>query len=153
MVNIQNTDGNECFKLCLVRYLHPVDHNPRRIRTVEKDFVRKLNFEDIKFPVKIKDIHKIKKTNYISISIFGYENKQKYPIYVSRNTFKRHIDFLLIGEEGKRQYVLFKDFSAFTYDHTLQRGRKHFCLYCLQAFSTVDILKCHINDCFKINGN
>ena len=38
------------------------------------------------------------------------------------------------------------------YDHTLQCGRKHFCCYCLQAFSTVEILKCHIKDCFKING-
>ena len=32
------------------------------------------------------------------------------------------------------------------------RGRKHFCRYCLQAVSTEEVLKCHINDCFKING-
>ena len=37
------------------------------------------------------------------------------------------------------------------YDHKLHRGRKHFCCYCLQAFSTEKILKCDINDCFKIN--
>ena len=29
MINIQNTDDNECFKLCLVRYLNPAD--PARI--------------------------------------------------------------------------------------------------------------------------
>ena len=39
----------------------------------------------------------------------------------------------------------------FVYDHTLHGGRKHFCR-CLQAFSTEEILKCHIKDCFKING-
>ena len=38
------------------------------------------------------------------------------------------------------------------YDHTLHRGRKHFFPYCLQAFSTEEILKRHIKDCFKING-
>ena len=38
------------------------------------------------------------------------------------------------------------------YDHTLHRERKHFCRYCLQAFSTEKILKFHIKDCFKING-
>ena len=38
------------------------------------------------------------------------------------------------------------------YDHSLHRGRKHFCRYCLQAFSTEKILKSHIKDCFKING-
>ena len=30
--------------------------------------------------------------------------------------------------------------------------KKHFCRYCLQAFSTEEILKHHIKDCFKING-
>ena len=38
------------------------------------------------------------------------------------------------------------------YDHTLNRGRKHFCCYSLQSFSTEEILKRHIKDCFKING-
>ena len=38
------------------------------------------------------------------------------------------------------------------YDHTLHCIRKHFCRYCLQAFSTEGILKRHIKDCFKSNG-
>ena len=38
------------------------------------------------------------------------------------------------------------------YDHVLHRGRKYFCRYCLQAFRTVEKLKCHIKYCFKING-
>ena len=38
------------------------------------------------------------------------------------------------------------------YDRTLHCGRKQFCCYCLQAFSTEKILKCHVKDCFKINS-
>ena len=38
------------------------------------------------------------------------------------------------------------------YDHTLHCRRKHFCRYCLQAFSTEEILTSHIKDWFKING-
>ena len=38
------------------------------------------------------------------------------------------------------------------YDYTLHGGRKHFSCYCLQAFSTEEIFKHHIKDCFKING-
>ena len=45
---------------------------------------------------------------------------------------------MLIREEGKRQYVLMKDFNTFMYDPALYHGRK--------------ILKSHVNDCFKING-
>ena len=38
----------------------------------------------------------------------------------------------------------------FIYDHSLHREKKHFCRYCLQALSAEKILKCHINNCFKI---
>ena len=38
-------------------------------------------------------------------------------------------------EEDKRHLVLIKDFNTFMYDHTSHHGRKHFCRYCLQAFS------------------
>ena len=34
-----------------------------------------------------------------------------------------------------------KIFNAFMYNHTLHHGRKHFCRYCLQAFSTEGTLK------------
>ena len=64
---------------------------------------------------------------------------------------EKHVDLLLIGEEGKKHYVLMKDFNTFMYDHILHRGRKYFCCYCLQAFSIEEILKSHTKDCFKIN--
>ena len=140
MINIQNIDDNECLKWCIVRYLNPADHHPVRIAKADKDFVKKLDFKDIKFPTKIRDIHKIKKNSSISISVFGYENKEKYQIYVSKKCCEeKHVDLSLIGEKGKRHNVLIKNFNTFMYDHTLHRGRKHFCHYCLQAFSTEDI--------------
>ena len=52
----------------------------------------------------------------------------------------------------KNMLTLFiKDFNIFMYDHTLHCGKNCFCYYCLQAFSTNEILK-HIKYCFKING-
>ena len=64
LINIQNIDDNECFKWCLVRYLHPADYNPRRITKPNKNFTKKLDFKDIKFPVKIRDIQVIEKKIY-----------------------------------------------------------------------------------------
>ena len=84
-----------------------------------------------KFPVKITDIHKIKKKhkNFIGISVFGYENKENHPIYVSKKCCEeKRVDLLLIGE-GKKQYVLIKDFNTFMYDHSLHRGKKYFSCY------------------------
>ena len=71
---------------------------------------------------------------------------------MSTNTFKKRVDLLLLQEKGKSYYVLIKNFNTSVHDHTLHRGRKHFCYYCLQAFSAEEILKCHVKDCFKING-
>ena len=48
---------------------------------------------------KIRDIHKIEKKNSISINVFGYQYKEKYPIYVSKQCCEeKHVDLLLIRE-------------------------------------------------------
>ena len=57
MINIQNIADNQCFKWCLVRYLNLADHHPVRITKSDKDFAKKLDFKDIKYPVKVRDIH------------------------------------------------------------------------------------------------
>ena len=61
LTNIQNVDDNECFKWCLVRYLHPADHKPRRITKANRNFAKKIDFKDIKFPVKLEICKKLKK--------------------------------------------------------------------------------------------
>ena len=38
---------------------------------------------------------------------------------------------------------------SYQYIHTLHRGKN---IFAVQAFSTEEILKRHIKDCFKING-
>ena len=79
-------------------------------------------------------------------------NEEKHPIYVSKKCCEeKHVDLLLIGEEGKRHYVFINDFNTLIYDHTLPRGRKHSCRYCLQAFSREGIPKRHLKDCLQIN--
>ena len=94
----------------------------------------------------------MKKQNSIDITVFGYENKVKYAIYVPKIYFEdKHVD-LLISEGEKKLYFLIQKLNTFIYDHTLHHGKKHFCCYCLQAFRTAGKLKCHIKDCFKING-
>ena len=71
MINVQNIDKNECFKWSIVRYLNLVNRNPARITKPDKEFAKKLDFEDIKFSVKIRDIHKIGKKIPLSISVLG----------------------------------------------------------------------------------
>ena len=94
-----------------------------------------------------------KKYNSIGISVFGHDNKEKQPIYVSKKYCEeKYVDLLLIWEEGKRHYVLVTDFNTCKYVHALHIGKKHFCRYCLQAFSAEKISKRHIKNCFRISG-
>ena len=57
----------------------------------------------MQLPVKMKGIHEIEKYHSISISVFGYENKVKYSMSKNfKKCFKeKHVDLLLIEEEGK----------------------------------------------------
>ena len=59
-----------------------------KIQKDEKSLVDELDFEDIKFRVKIEYIHKILKNVSIGISVFGYGNKVKYPTYVPENVLQ-----------------------------------------------------------------
>ena len=63
MINIKKNNDNECFKWCLFRYLHPADHHPARIKKADKDFSKRLDFKEKKFPVITRDIQKIEKKN------------------------------------------------------------------------------------------
>ena len=71
----------------------------------------------------------------------------RHPRYLA-DSFKIHINLLLIGEKGKRYYVLIKDFDIFRYDHTPWKKN----IIAVIAYSTAEILESHVNNCFEING-
>ena len=48
------------------------------------------------FPVSLKDYDKIEEQNNININLFVYENKQFYPIYVSKQKNEDILNLLLI---------------------------------------------------------
>ena len=81
MINIQNFGDNQSFKWCLIKHSDSVDYHPARNRKVDRKFESKLHFKEINFPFNIRDIHKIGKKNVFGISVFDYENKEKYPLH------------------------------------------------------------------------
>ena len=153
LINIKNKD-NACFGWCHIRHLNPQEKDPQRIKKSDKEYVKekKINYSGIEFPVTIKQYNKIEKQNNIRINVFGYEEKQPYPIYVSKEKFKDHMELLLITENENKHYVLIKDFNKFMHNQTKHDGRKHFCMYCLQCFSSERVLNNHIDNCIQMNG-
>ena len=43
---------------------------------------------------------------------------------------------LLISNEEKSHYVFVKDFNRLMYSKTKHKDKKHFCMACLQSFTT-----------------
>ena len=151
LINIKNSD-NECFRWCHIRHLNPQDRNPQRIKKSDKAFIQNLNYSGIEFPVTTKQYNKIEKHNEININVFGYEEKQKYPIYVSKEKYEDCMNLLLITENENKHYVLIKDFNKFMYNQTKHKERKHFCMHCLQCFSSERVLTDHKENCIQVNG-
>ena len=151
LINLKNND-NECFRWCHIRSLNPQDKDPQRIKKSDKEYINKLNYSGIEFPVTTKQYNKIEKQNEININVFGYENKQPYPIYVSKEKYENHMELLLITEDENKHYVLIKDFNSLMFNKTKHEHRKHFCMYCLQCFSSERVLNDHRDNCIQVNG-
>ena len=151
LINMKNED-NECFRWCHIRFLNPQDKYPQRIKKVDKQYIENLDYLGIEFPVTTKQYNKIEKQNEININVFGYEDKQPYPIYVSKEKYKDNMNLLLITENENKHYVLIKDFNKFMYNQTKHKERKHFCMYCLQCFSSERVLTDHKENCIQVNG-
>ena len=152
LINMKNKD-EECFRWCHIRHLNPQTEHPERIKKGDKQFIEGLNYEGIEFPVSQKHYNKVEKQNSIRINVFGYEKGQPFPIHLSKETFEDQMNLLLITKDEKKHYVLIKDFNVFMYNQSKHKEEKHFCMSCLQCFSSESNLVKHTNNCLTINGS
>ena len=158
LINPKNKD-NECFRWCHNRHLNPRKVHPERITKEDRESVKSLDDSGITFPVTINQINRIEKQNKINIYLFGYDTvkKRPYPIYPSPENYDDNLNLLYI--EGKNElgeetthYVLIEDFSKLNSKFTKHKGKKHFCMRCLQCFYSNESLAKHRVYCLAING-
>ena len=67
--------------------------------------INEFNSDGIAFPVMQKQYNKIETQTSIAINIFGYENKQPYPIYFSKEKFEDKINLFLIFTPKNSQFL------------------------------------------------
>ena len=151
LINMKNED-EECFRWCHIRHLNSQIKYPERVKKEDKKMINELSYDEIDFPLSQKHYNKVEKQNNIRINVFGYENGQPFPIHISKETFKDQMNLLLITKDEKKHHVLIKDFNASMYNQSKHKERKHFCMYCLQCFSSERVLAIHVNNCLTING-
>ena len=156
LINLKNID-NKCLMWSLVRHLNPRKVHPERITKSDREFAKRLDFSGITFPATINQINRIEKQNKININLFGYEKQSVYPIKISEESYDDHLELLYL--EGKNElgeetthYVYIKDFDRLMFNFTKHKGKKNFCMCCLQCFYSKESLAKHRVYCLAING-
>ena len=102
--------------------------------------------------MKARDYEIVEERFNINVNVFGYQNKV-FPLYVSKKSNEQVLNVLLISNEEKSHYVFIKDFNRLMYSEvkTKNQHKKHFCMSCLQNFTTKEILNNHRERCLLIN--
>ena len=148
LVNLKNKD-HKCFMWYHVRLINPTNSHPERINKQDKKNAAHLNY--LVFPLDINDYEKIEDRFQTQVNVFGYENKV-YPLYISKKSYNQTLNLLLITEKDKSHYVFIKDFNRLMFSRTKHKDKKHYCMSCLQNFTTEEILSNHKKQCLLING-
>ena len=99
---------------CHVRLINLTNSHPERINKQDKKIAPNLNYSNIVFPLDIND-------------------------YISKNSYNQKLNLILITKKDKSHYVFIKDFNRLMFSKTKQKDKKHFCMSCLQNFSTKEI--------------
>lgn len=146
LLNIRCHD-NKCFIYCIAAKLYPVKRNKERVSNYLKCVKKYFNLQNISFPVKLSDIYKFEIKNNLKIHVFGYENKDVFPLYVSKNTKKsKHPDIDLLYYD--KHFFLITNFRQFM---NFKPGIYYFCRNCLNGFQRKSTLDAHSLICEKQN--
>ena len=87
----------------------------------------------------------------MQVNVFGYENKI-YPLYISKKSYNQTLNLLLITEKDKSHYVFIKYFNRLMFSSIKHKDKKHYCMSCLQKFTTEEILSNHKKQSLLIHG-
>ncbi|RVE46550.1 hypothetical protein evm_008785 [Chilo suppressalis] len=157
IINVKNND-HECLKWALLSALYPVESHVDRTSSYIRN-QNKLNFKNIRFPVKLKDIVKVESNNNISINVFGLEYSEEFkrnnivgPLYFTKNRKEKHINLLYITNGTNGHYCYIKNMSRLISRQLSSDHHQIFlCDGCLVYFTSNERLKQHQqNDCNHI---
>ena len=138
------------FLWCVLRALNPKDNHPERVDKELKLKENTLNMDGIKYPVSVKDINKFENQNpTISITVYGYEEKEVRPLRNNNNMDREHkIKLMLIEKNGVKHYCLVKNDSRLLSSQVSKHnGKKYFCDRCLNSFWCEKSLNNHLEYC------
>ena len=96
---------------CLFKYLNPANHYPTRITNTNNDSAKKLDFKDLKFPVKISDIYKIEEKIPSALMILTMKIRKNIQSMYLKNLAKKNV-LTYYWQEGEKNTMFLSMISA-----------------------------------------
>jgi len=140
VLNVRN-DDLKCFLWSVLAAKHPIDRrdNANRVNHY-KPYESELNMAGIDYPVKIDQVKKFERQNpTISVSVFGYEENELFPLYITKDKKELHVNLLLYSQDTRRHYCLIRDLDRLLSSITRHDGRMYHCNYCMHGFVRQDL--------------
>jgi hypothetical protein len=146
LFNLKNND-DRCFQYAIVS-LHLRNNGVNKIKMNQV----KLNLDafnfSINFPPLKKDILKFCSLNSASVNVFGLEQKNFYPILLSKKIRSRHFNLLYYENGNSAHYFPITSLSRlFGSQINKSEAKKYFCLKCLLNFPSKERLDVHSEFC------
>lgn len=147
ILNIHNSD-QRCFLWSVLAGIHPVHRKDHANRVSNySPYVNEINLTGIEFPMSLNKISKFESQNNISINVFGWEDNEVFPLYVTEKKYNQHVNLILISKGEARHFCLVRNLSRLLGDRTNHNGAMHYCNYCLHGFIRESLLIDHVPYC------
>ena len=154
VINIQNND-EFCFLWCVTAALYPTKPNQcSSITSSYPHFSGVLDYDDMNFPMRLDDIYIFEQKNSLSINVYGLNEHQIVPYYLSKCVSDEPTIHLLLSEsENGYHYSLIKNLSRLVKTNiTKSKNRLWFCDRCLLHFKTENSFVKHKKTCFQLSN-
>jgi hypothetical protein len=134
ILNIQNGDM-KCFIWCLLAHKLNIDQQQHANRVSHyTPHEGEIEMGNVECPVPISKIPKLERLNNIRINVYGYEDDEIFPLYISQMPNEDTIHLLLISDDTTKHYCLIRDLNRLLSDRSLYKSRKFYCERCLHRF-------------------
>jgi len=129
VINVKSTD-NTCFAWSMVAALYPAERHSERMSSYPH-YTTVLIFDDIEFPMTLKNIGKFERLNNVSINVYGIEEQKILPLRLADNKREKHVNLLYVQnprDDNIGHFTLIKNLSRLVSSQLNEHnGKKYIC--------------------------
>ncbi len=131
----QCKESKMCFKWAVTRALNMVDDHAYRVTKELREQAKKHKWEEITFPMKVKDICVWERNNDIGVNVFGYDEDAEKLYTIKIAELENPISTINLYLHDDNHYCVIKDLGRLVSAQLSKKNHgKDICLRCLNAF-------------------